>query len=122
MISKFLLVISVLILALPAQAHDVSKGPHGGRIVEASNYHVELVTKDSLIEVFLTDAADKAVMPAGFKGVAVLVSGGKSVRVQLEPADGVKLSGRAESAVPSEPKGVIQITAPTGKTMQAKFN
>ena len=122
MISKTLLVISVLTFALPAQAHDVSKGPHGGRIVEASNYHVELVAKDSLVDVFLTDAANSPVTPAGFKGVAILVSGGKSVRVPLEPADGIKLSGRAESAVPSEPKGVIQITAPTGKTMQAKFN
>jgi hypothetical protein len=120
--SKIFLVIGALIFALPVQAHDLPKGSHGGRIVAASDYHVELVAKDGLVEVFLTDAADKPVMPAGFKGVAVLVSGGKSVRVPLEPADGIKLSGRAEGAVPSEPKGVIQITAPTGKTMQAKFN
>ena len=113
---------SVLIVALPVLAHDVAKGPHGGRIAEASGYHVELVAKDSLVDVFLTDAADRPVASAGFKGVAILVISGKSIRVVLEPRDGSKLSGRAASAVPSEPKGVIQITEPSGKTAQARFN
>ena len=74
---KVFLVIGALIVALPVQAHDVAKGSHGGRIVAASDYHVELVAKDGLVDVFLTDAADKPVTPAGFKGVAILVSGGK---------------------------------------------
>ncbi len=101
--SKIFLVIGALIFALPVQAHDLPKGSHGGRIVAASDYHVELVAKDGLVEVFLTDAADKPVMPAGFKGVAVLVSGGRSLRVPLEPADGIKLfrasgGGRSQRA------------------------
>ena len=119
---RMLLTVSALIVALPVFAHDVAKGPHGGRVVEAGDYHVELVAKESLIEVFLTDAGDKPVAPAGFKGVAILVIGGKSARVALEATDDTRLSGRAASAVPTEPKGVVQITAPGGKTTQAQFN
>ena len=116
------LAVGALIVALPAFAHEVAKGPHGGRVVETSEYHVELVARDTLVEVFLTDASDKPVAPAAFKGVAILVIGGKSARVALEPTDYTKLSGKSAVAVPAEPKGVVQITAPGGKTTQAKFN
>jgi hypothetical protein len=117
-----LLAVSALILALPALAHDVVKGPNGGRVAEAGDYHVELVAKGPAVEVFLTDASDKPVAPAGFKGVAILVIDGKSVRVALEPIDGTGLSGKATSGLPAEPKGVVQITSPGGKTAQAKFH
>jgi hypothetical protein len=79
----------------------MAKGPHGGRVVQAGDYHVELVAKDKLIEVFLTDATDKPVGPAGFKGLAILVVGGKSTRVPLEPTDDTRLSGTAAIAVPT---------------------
>lgn len=72
--------------------------------------------------MFLTDAADKPVAATGFKGLAILVAGGKSMRVTLEPADATRLTGRATSALPHEWKGVVQITAPGGRTAQAKFN
>ncbi len=119
---KMLVAAGALFVALPALAHDVAKGPNGGRVAEAGNYHVELVAKNTQVDVFLTDANDKALAPTGFKGLAILVIAGKSVRVPLEPADGTKLSGKAASAVPNQPKGVVQITAPGGKTAQAKFN
>jgi hypothetical protein len=114
--------VGALMLALPALAHDVAKGPNGGRVAEAGEYHVELVAKSNVIEVFLTDVSDKPVAPAGFKGVAILVVSGKSVRVPLEPIADSRLAGQAASAVPAEPKGVVQITAPTGKTAQARFH
>jgi hypothetical protein len=117
-----LLAVSALALALPAFAHDVAKGPHGGRVVGAGDYHVELVAKGSLIEVFLTDSGDKPVAPAGFKGVAILVIGAKSARVALEPTGDTKLSGTAPGDLPTDPKGVVQITSPQAKSAQAKFN
>jgi hypothetical protein len=40
---KIALAVSTLILALPALAHELAKGPNGGRVVEAGGYHVELV-------------------------------------------------------------------------------
>jgi hypothetical protein len=119
---KIALVVSALILALPALAHELAKGPNGGRVVEAGGYHVELVARSNVIEVFLTETGDKPVPPAGFKGLAILLVGGKSARIALEPAGDTRLSGRAASDLPAEPKGVVQITAPNGKTAQARFD
>jgi hypothetical protein len=119
---KSLVLVSTLVAALPALAHEVAKGPNGGRVVEAGDYHVEAVAKGPVIDVFLTDAADKPVAATGFKGLAILAVGGKSMRIALEPADATRLSGRATNALPPEWKGVVQITAPGGKTAQAKFH
>jgi hypothetical protein len=111
----------LLVTFTPAFAHEVAKGPHGGRVAEAGGYHVELVAVNNVIEVFLTDASDKPVVPAGFKGIAILVIGGKSTRIALEPSSDDRLTGSAPS-VRTDVKGVVQITAPGGKTAQAKFN
>jgi len=119
---KSLVLVCALATALPAVAHEVAKGPNGGRVVEAGEYHVEAVAKGPVIDVFLTDAADKPVAATGFKGVAILAVGGKSMRITLEPADATRLSGRATSALPHEWNGVVQITAPGGRTAQAKFH
>ena len=119
---KMLLAVSILVAALPAFAHDMAKGPHGGRVVEAGDYHVELVAKGTLVEIFLTEAGDKPVAPAGFKGVAILMIGGKSARVALEPTGDTRLSGTAPSDLPTDPKGIVQITSAQAKTAQAKFN
>lgn len=110
----------ILALALPAQAHD-RKGPNGGRVADAGRYHVELVAKDSVLDLFVADTADKPVPPDGFKGVAILVVDGKSQRIPLEAGDR-KLSGMAGVKLPANPKGVIQLTLPDGKTAQARFN
>jgi len=119
---KILFAVTPLILALPALGHEVTKGPNGGRVAQAGEYHVEMVARSNVIEVFLTDTGDKPVQPAGFKGVAILLIGGKSARIALEPAGDTRLSGRAANDLPAQPKGVVQITAPNGKTAQAKFN
>jgi hypothetical protein len=119
---KILLTAGALMVAPAAFAHDVAKGPHGGPIAEAGDYHVELVARENLVEVFLTDASDKPVSPVGFKGVAILVISGKSSRVALEPTADARLSGKAAGTLPAGLKGVVQITAPGGKTAQAKFH
>lgn len=108
-------------LAASAAAHEIKAGPNGGRVVEAGDYHVELVAKGDTVDVFLTDHADKAVAPGGHKGLAILAIDGKSQRIALEP-DKARLSGRAAGVIPAQPKGVVQITQPGGKTVQARFN
>jgi hypothetical protein len=117
---RTILAVSLLAVAWPALAHEVAKGPNGGRVTDAGEYHVELVAANNAVDVFLTDANDKPVAPTGFKGVAVLVISGKSARITLEPAD-TRLTGKAPG-VPTGVKGVVQITTPAGKTAQAKFN
>lgn len=110
-----------LLAAVPAYAHE-AKGPHGGRLADAGPYHAELVAKDKAIEIFLMGESDKPVDPKGFKGVAVFNVGGKAQRIMLTPSDKGALSGEAATALPSNPKGAVQLTAPDGKTATAKFD
>jgi hypothetical protein len=113
--------LAILLPAQPASAHD-PKPRHGGAIVIAGNYHVELVVKDGQVDVYLTGHDDKPVAATGRKGVAILMAGGKSIRIPLEPAGAARLSGRVADANPTAPKGVVQITEPAGGTVQARFN
>ena len=120
MYAKWLL-IGALTWSGAALAHE-AKGKHGGRIVDAGSYHVEMVLKSDTIDVFISDASEKPVATSGFKGTAILVVNGKSQRIVLAPVEGTRLSGSATAALPEKPKGVVQLTSPDGKTSQAKFD
>jgi hypothetical protein len=116
-----IVVLAVALLAVPASAHG-PKSSHGGRIVNAGPYHAELVAKERTIEIFLLGHDDKPVDPSGFKGVAILNVEGKVERITLAPSEKNALSGTAATALPANPKGAIQLTAPDGKTATAKFD
>jgi len=118
---KLLLIATLLTGSFPALAHD-SKGRNGGRITDAGPYHIEMVAKSGVVDVFVSDTKDKPVPSSGFKGTAILVVEGKSQRIVLEPVDGARLTGKAMATLPDQPKGVVQLTAPDGKTAQGKFN
>jgi hypothetical protein len=117
---KLMLLTAALLAASPALPHD-AKGPHGGRVVDAGNYHVELVVRGSDVALFVTDGSEKPVLSTGFKAVAILNADGKAQRIALEPGDATKLSGKAETALPADVKGVVQLTAPDGKVRQGQF-
>ena len=74
------------------------------------------------MNVFVTDASDKPVSINGFRGVAIFTISGKAQRIALEPKEGTRLSGTSPVALPAEPAGVVQITAPDGKTAQGRFH
>jgi hypothetical protein len=113
---------SIFLTALPTAGHEVEKGPNGGRVVEAGAHHVELVVKEKAVNVFVTGSNDKPVSINGFKGVAIFTINGKGQRIVLEPKEGTRLSGSSPVALPAEPAGVVQITAPDGKTAQGRFH
>ena len=117
---KVLIAVATLVLALPALAH-APKPRHGGRIVSAGAFHVEMVTQGGTLDVHLLDHNDKPVAVSGYKGVAILAVDGKSQRIVLEPIGDAKLSGKATGALPRQPKGVVQTTPPDGKVVSAKF-
>ncbi|MSP30104.1 MAG: hypothetical protein EXR09_06560 [Acetobacteraceae bacterium] len=119
--ARCLLIGALLTWSHAAWAHDV-RGKHGGRITDAGSYHVEIVVKSDVVDVFISDQSEKPVTASGFKGTAIIVAGGKSQRVVLAPVDGTRLSGSATTALPDQPKVVVQLTGPDGKTLQAKFD
>lgn len=112
---------AVLLAGSPSLAHE-AKSQHGGKVTEAGDYHVELVVKGSAVELHLADHDNKPVRAAGHKGLAILAAGGKSQRIVLSPEGEARLTGKAEIELPSAAKGVVQITLPSGKTVQGRFN
>ncbi len=113
--------IAGLLAATTVCAHETS-GQHGGRVTDAGKFHVELVTKGEIVDVFLSDEGQKPVPATVFKGTAIFVVGGKPARVQLEPADDKSLTGTAATALGASPKGAVQLTGPGGATASGKFN
>jgi hypothetical protein len=111
------------LLATPSivLAHGPKIGANGGVQADAGSFHVEVVPKGTNLQVFLRDHSDKAVTTDGFKGTAIFVIEGKPQRIPLMPAGENRLSGTASVALPDTPKGAVQITTPSGGTMQAKF-
>lgn len=108
---------------MPAIAHEQRVGPRGGALVDAGTYHVEMVTRDKAIEIFVSDQNDKPLPAAGFKALAILAIAGKSVRVTLEPApDGTKLVGSASEQLGARVKGAVQLTGADGKTSTGRIN
>ncbi len=106
-----------------AQAHEQRLGPRGGALVDAGAYHVELVVAEKTVEIFVSDAGDKPLVATGFKALAILAVGGKSIRVTLEPAaDGSKLTGQAGETLPKRVKGAVQLTGSDGKTATGRIN
>ena len=110
-----------LLAGWPSCAHQ-PKASHGGRLAEAGSFHVELVARDTTVEVFLLGENDKPVDPKGFKAVAIFNLRGKAERITLAPSEKNNLSGTAATALPANPKGAVQVTAPDGKTATARFN
>jgi hypothetical protein len=116
--------LAAMLLFLSATPALAGKGEarHGGKVVDAGDYHVELVARADTIEVYLSDHNDKAVPSAGHKAVAILLVEGKSQRIVLEPDGPSRLRGKAPVAMTQAVRGVVQITVPNGKTLQARFN
>jgi hypothetical protein len=118
---KFLMVAALLSSSACAWAHD-HRGANGGRVVDAGSFHVELVSKSDKVDLYISDANQKPIAATGFKAIGVFVGNGKAQRIAMEPAGNARLSGTASDALSAQPKGVVQLTSPDGKTVQAKFN
>ncbi|MCC6776012.1 MAG: hypothetical protein IT537_05140 [Hyphomicrobiales bacterium] len=119
---RSILLTAALVLAITsATAHAPKVGANGGAQADAGSFHVEVVPQGSMLDVFLRDHSDKAVLTTGYKGTAVFVVDGKAQRIPLAPAGENKLTGTATVTLPKEPKGAVQITTPAGSTVQAKF-
>lgn len=118
---KLIVPVAVLALAAAAYAHGPDKGKNGGRQVDAGSYHVEIVAKDATLAIYISDDNDKPVDAKGFKATGIFVVSGKPQRIELKPETANKLIGASSVPLPADLKGAVQITLPTGGTVQAKF-
>ena len=104
-----------------AWAHEPRKGPHGGILVDAGPYHVEVTVKGTTVDVYVSDGGDRPLPAAGFKATAILAIDGKPQRIVLGPADSNRLTGQSTTPAQGTLKGAVLLTAPDGKTAQAKL-
>jgi hypothetical protein len=120
-LKTFWIIAALLVAPSIGLAHAPKVGANGGAQADAGSFHVEVVPRGTTLQVFLRDHGDNAVKTDGFKGTAIFVIDGKPQRIPLSPAGDNRLSGTSAVNLPTQPKGAVQITTPSGSTMQAKF-
>ncbi len=95
-----------------ALAHEPRKGPHGGVLVDAGPYHVEVTVKGTTVDVYVSDGGDRPLPAAGFKATAILAIDGKPQRIVLVPADSNRLTGQSTIAAQGGFEGCCPIDRP----------
>ena len=104
-----------------AQDHDNSKAPHGGKVEEAGEYHIEVVTKDNKLSLFLLDGKAKAMSNKGVSGSVLLqFADGKTKTVVLTAA-GTDGFDAKEALAATYTKAIVTFKV-KGKTVSAKFS
>ncbi len=115
----------VLICAsLPATvlAHSAGKGPNGGvEVVTADNKHLELVSKQGQIIVYIADAKHEPIPTSGGSGRAILQKDGKTVTIDLVPTEPNLLNGKSETPLVKGTRVVVSATLAGGIAIQSRF-
>jgi hypothetical protein len=122
------LVSAALAVSLPAAAHteeyfDSHAAPHGGQMRMAGPYHLELVSKEKEILLYVADHADNKISTEEGVGKAVIQAGkGKpKTTIKLEPAGDNILSGTGDFEVTPETIIVTFIKLPEQEAQSARF-
>jgi hypothetical protein len=107
--------------AVAANAHEVAKGPNGGKVVDIAGHHLEFTHTPSELTIYATDEADKPIATAGGKGRAVIQSGSKTAQLQLAPAEPNRLIAKLDAPLAKGAIVVVSTTFSDGHTAQARF-
>lgn len=102
-----------------AHSHD-GMAKHGGIVVESGHHHLEIVTRDGLIDIYVTGEDGKSEDVAGAKATAAILSGGKKVDVELTPGAGGSLQGKGDFTAGKGTVVVISLTMPGHDVEQAR--
>jgi hypothetical protein len=123
-----LLISATLAVSLPAVAHteqhfDNTTTPHGGQMRMAGPYHLELVTKEKEIVLYVTDHGDNNVPTEGGIGKASIQVGKAKPKtsIKLEPAGDNMLSGTGDFSITPETAVVVFIKLPEYEAQSVRF-
>lgn len=111
----------LLALVQPSAAHELVSGPHGGQVVDVKGHHVEFITKDTAITVYLTDDNDAPIASAGAQAKAVIQDGGTSSNITLLPAEPNVLMGAVSAPLSVGAKVVVVGKLADGHEILARF-
>lgn len=108
-------------LPAAALAHETSKGPNGGQLIEVEGHHVEFLATESDLIFLLTDEKEAPIASAGAKMKAIVQDAGSKSQIELSPAEPNKLVGKTTAPLSPGAKVVITGTLPDGHTLQGRF-
>lgn len=94
---------------------------HGGDVVPAEPYHLELVVNDNVLLVYVTDKAGRDIASAGLVSSAVVTSGQDTVDVKLRPSGGNLLRGRGWFILDPRMTVVVTVRSPGQEAVRATF-
>lgn len=120
---KFIIAITALAAAASlAVAGDVSgKGPNGGRIADAGNFHVEFLSKGTDVIVHVFDHDNDPVSSAGMTGRLTVQEKGKTRTADLKPEEPNRLTGTLEAPLAEGARVIVSLTPKSGKPAQARY-
>src|SRR5262245_52869391 len=102
---SFALVFAVA--AVGATAQTTKKGANGGDVVVMENHPIEFVTKGQEIAFYILDEDGQSpVATTGLTGRAVIQDGGKTMTVNLVPAEPNKFVGQLQAPLGSKARVV----------------
>ncbi len=117
-------VFALICAGLPATvlAHDAGKGPNGGvEVVTADVKHLELVSKQGQIIVYIANAKHEPISTSGGSGRAIVQKDGKTVMIDLVPAEPNLLTGKSETPLVKGTRVVVSATLAGGVAIQSRF-
>lgn len=113
--------IAAIAASVPALAHDLEKGPHGGPLVDVSGHHVEFTSANTDVTIYLTENKDAPIASAGATGQAVVQQEGKASTIALTPAEPNLLKGKLEAPIKPGAKVVVTGKLSDGHSILARF-
>jgi hypothetical protein len=115
-------------LSSPVQAHseqhfDNTTTPHGGQMRMAGPYHLELVTKEKEMIVYVTDHGDNNVPTGGGVGKASIQEGKAKPKtsIKLEPAGDNMLRGTGDFSITPDTAVIVFLKLPEYEAQSARF-
>lgn len=120
---KLVIAIAALVTTTSlAVAGDVSgKGPNGGRMADAGNFHVEFLSKGTDVIVHVFDHDNRPVSSAGMTGRLTVQEKGKTRTADLKPEDPNRLTGTLDAPFVAGARVIISLTPKSGKPAQARY-
>lgn len=100
---------------------DSVEAPHGGQMRMAGPYHLEIITKDKEIILYVTDHANTKIKIDGGISKAIFQTGKKKTTVKLQPAGDNIFKGTGDFTVTPKTKIVVFIKLPDQEAQAARF-
>ena len=111
----------LLLTPVGVSAHEATKGPNGGALVDVQGHHVEFVPSAGEMTFYLTGEKDAPIASAGSKVKAIVQDSGKTTQVDLAIVEPNKLVGKLASPLSPGAKVVVTGSLADGHGLQARF-